>query len=138
MIWLAILESFLAGLIKITSKIALQQVPVLFVALLQTGATWAGFSMLAFGKEELKKLSAKVVLLSALSGVLAFVAANLLNLYALRHIPAVIVAPLSSTTILFSALLGVLFLRERLRAAQVVAILIMFAGVIAVAGGLAD
>lgn len=126
---LALSSSLSWGSSLVVDKSALAYMPALTLNLVKIGLPSIGFFLLARWQGPLPSLPHAARIRAAASGILGLVVANLLYFYALKYSDSVWVAPLSSTSMLFSILFAVVLLRERLRRLDTLGASLVFAGV---------
>ncbi|MGH7830186.1 MAG: DMT family transporter, partial [Candidatus Binatia bacterium] len=126
---LALSSSLSWGSSLVIDKAVLVYMPAIALNLIKIGIPCLGFLLVVRSKGPFPKLNRIDLLRAVVSGLLGLVAANLLYFYALTRTQTVWVAPLSSTSMLFSVIFAMVLLGERPRAIHFLGALLVFAGV---------
>jgi bacterial/archaeal transporter family protein len=131
---LALSSSLSWGISLVIDKALLAQMPAIPLNLVKIGVPAMGFFLLGRLHGPIPKPKNNDLLRAFGSGMLGLVVANLLYFYALTYSQSVWVAPLSSTSMLFSLLFAIVLLGERPRGVHVLAIILIFSGVLLISG----
>lgn len=126
---LAISSSLSWGSSLVIDKSLLEYMPAIALNLVKIGLPALGFFLLSRSNGAAVKLKGRHLVDAVSSGILGLVIANLLYFYALKSSQSVWVAPLSSTSMLFSVLFAILLLGERPKGSHLLATVFVFGGV---------
>jgi drug/metabolite transporter (DMT)-like permease len=126
---LALSSSLSWGSSLVVDKSALEYMPALTLNLIKIGLPSVAFFLLTRLQGPLPSLAQGTRIRAVASGLLGLVVANLLYFGALKYSDSVWVAPLSSTSMLFSIFFAVVLLGERLRRLDSLGAGLVFAGV---------
>ncbi len=126
---LALSSSLSWGSSLVIDKSLLEHMPAVSLNLVKIGVPALGFFLLSRSNGPIAKLRRENLVNAVTSGILGLVVANLLYFYALKSSQSVWVAPLSSTSMLFSFLFAILLLGERPKRVHLLATVFVFGGV---------
>lgn len=126
---LALSSSLSWGSSLVIDKTLLDHMPAIALNLVKIGVPALGFFLLHLANGPVPKLKGDERVHAVVSGILGLVIANLLYFNALKHSSSVWVAPLSSTSMLFSVLFAIVLLGERPKRIHLLAAVFVFGGV---------
>jgi drug/metabolite transporter (DMT)-like permease len=126
---LAVSSSMSWGISLVIDKFLLEHMPPIALNLVKIGAPALGFFLLSRSNGPIPKLRGEELGHAVASGILGLVVANLLYFSALKNSQSVWVAPLSSTSMLFSLIFAILILGERPKGVHLLATVLVFGGV---------
>jgi drug/metabolite transporter (DMT)-like permease len=127
---LALSSSLSLGTSLVIDKALLAHMPPILLNLVKIGVPAMGFFLLGRFHGPIPKPRNGDLIRAIGSGMLGLVVANLLYFHALTYSRSVWVAPLSSTSMLFSLLFAILLLGERPRGVHFLATILIFSGVL--------
>jgi len=127
---LALSSSLSWGTSLVLDKALLAHMSPLLLNLVKIGVPALGFFLLGRFHGPISKPANGDLIRAFGSGILGLVVANLLYFYALTFSQSVWVAPLSSTSMLFSLFFAILLLGEKPKAIHFLATILIFSGVL--------
>lgn len=127
---LALSSSLSWGSSLVIDKALLEHMPAIALNLVKIGVPALGFFLLHLFNGPVVKLNGEERVHAVVSGILGLVIANLLYFNALKYSQSIWVAPLSSTSMLFSVLFAIVLLGERPKRVHLVAAVSVFGGVV--------
>jgi len=127
---LALSSSLSWGTSLVIDKALLEHMPAIPLNLVKIAVPAMGFFLLGRSHGPIPKPGNGDLIRAFSSGMLGLVVANLLYFYALTYSRSVWVAPLSSTSMLFSLFFAIILLGERPKGIHFLAAILIFSGVL--------